>query len=165
MPQRLIKREKKKKSEKYLHLAVQLCSTGTRRSSLVSHSLLGVQDKQHSSWPGRTLTCISSYPGRWAVVKDSRECLVQFSLREDAAPIGKTEIFITKRSQSSKKSLLLKLWDKTKIRLVSHLLIITSFLCKDFWLVILNELLKDSHILTSHRRGDKNDSNIQAAQF
>lgn len=85
--------------------------------------------------------------------------------KEEAAPNCKTEILITKRNKSAKKCLLLKPWDKTKIRLVSHLLIITSSLCKDFWLVILNELLEDSHILTSHRQGDKNDCNIKVAQF
>lgn len=144
---------------------IQQCSTGTQRTSLVSHSLLGAQEKQHSGWPGRTLiyqlapSQMSSSEGLQRV---PGSVLTQ---KEGAAPNSKTEILITKRNKSSKKSLLLKPRDKTKIRLVSHLLIITSFLCNDFWLVIQNELLEDSHILTSHRQGDKNDCNIKAAQF
>lgn len=89
---------------------------------------------------------ISCYPASRAAAKDSRESWSVLTPKEDPAPNCKTEILITKRNKSSKKNLLLKPWDKTKIRLVLHLLILTSFLCKDFWLVILNELLEDSHI-------------------
>lgn len=145
-------RKKKIKIEKYLHSAVQLCSTGTQRTSLVSHSLLGGQER-HSAPTQPASEGLQRVPG---------SVLTQ---KEEAAPNCKTEILITKRNKSSKKSLLLKPWDKTRIRLVSHLLIITFFLCKDFWLVILNELLEDSHILTLHRRGDKNNCNIEAAQL
>lgn len=136
---------------------MQLCS-------LVSHSLLGAQDRQHSGWPGRTLIyqLAPSPISSGGLQRAPGSVLTQ---REGAAPKPKTEILLTKRNKSSKKSLLLKPRGKTKIRLVSHLLIIPSFLCKDFCLVILNEVLEDSHILTSHRRGDKNDCNIKATQF
>lgn len=136
-----------------------------QRTFLVSHSLLGAQEKQHSGWPGGTLIYQLS-PSQMSSSEGLQRATGSVLTRKEGAALNdKIEILITKRNKSSNKSLLLKPWDKTKIRLVSHLLIITYFLCKDFWLVIPNELLEDSHILTSHRRGDRNDCNIKAAQF
>lgn len=105
---------------------------------------------------------ISCYPASRAAAKDSRERRVPFSLgKRIRLQTVKQKFSLQKGTKAQRR---ICCWNHGT-RLVLQLLIITSFLCKDFWLVIVNELPEHSHILTSHKRDDKNDCNIKAARF